>query len=560
MLKEQIIFELQNEINHSKYNNQEKNNYINRTINEAEELLTKISNGNYDDIINSTKVRLDILSMYDSYRKAKKIKKPPSLKDYRIYTFIKCINEKINEKNLITRRIKLNSYKPFLKRINSGLYDDVLSEKDFYFWETLNFENFFAWDYDRQHNNATTKVNLCNYVVYSIYTKIMSDINFISNWKKIYGTNFKSPHSYIEQTPATSHELEQIKKILPKILNTNYDWKEAREVSRAYNKLNTLDNENFPHNIDEIAGCFVPVKHVVFDQYNNFNSNYDIKEIVIKAEEMFNSLTPKNFYEVLFTGNDKITQYLRKMIISQFDYDLLAQAINHKLSENQLRQFFEHSDNYQYHAIKKILSDNNLIQENLVNQLYDISCGTLFSIFGYCSCDIKILDVVKELQEKLNCNNGTVYYNDFNTVVLPNGKKIYSTNYENIKSQYSNFQKEFDYYINNSSSSLEYIEGCTEILGNVVLSQIFRIGNKRTAKCLFNAMLINKGILPPIIDFNKKHGKLWLDFAYNKENKYMNAKNDIIENYIKLIKYFESDSYDKSHFLDDQDCLKKFEK
>lgn len=61
-------------------------------------------------------------------------------------------------------------------------------------------------------------------------------------------------------------------------------------------------------------------------------------------------------------------------------------------------------------------------------------------------------------------------------------------------------------------------------MGNVVTSQIFREGNKRTAKCLFNALLMSKGIVPPIINFSKDNAKLWNDIACNIKNRYMKVK------------------------------------
>ena len=36
-----------------------------------------------------------------------------------------------------------------------------------------------------------------------------------------------------------------------------------------------------------------------------------------------------------------------------------------------------------------------------------------------------------------------------------------------------------------------------------MMAQILRQGNKRTAKCLFNKMVLSRGLLPPIMDLTQ---------------------------------------------------------
>ena len=46
-----------------------------------------------------------------------------------------------------------------------------------------------------------------------------------------------------------------------------------------------------------------------------------------------------------------------------------------------------------------------------------------------------------------------------------------------------------------------------------MMAQILRQGNKRTAKCLFNKMVLSRGLLPPIMDLTQNDYSLWYDFA-----------------------------------------------
>ena len=55
------------------------------------------------------------------------------------------------------------------------------------------------------------------------------------------------------------------------------------------------------------------------------------------------------------------------------------------------------------------------------------------------------------------------------------------------------------------------------------MSQIFREGNKRTARCLFNQMLISRGILPPVLDFNENENELWNAYAYSRKERFDQA-------------------------------------
>lgn len=94
------------------------------------------------------------------------------------------------------------------------------------------------------------------------------------------------------------------------------------------------------------------------------------------------------------------------------------------------------------------------------------------------------------------------------------------------------FKKPNFYYQN--CSDLEFVENIIELFGDVTLTQIFREGNKRTAKCLFNKMLLSRGIIPPIADLNENERELWNSIAYGRFNRYPDAKKRLLSETIQI--------------------------
>lgn len=545
-IKEKLISELENELRASKFYKKETIDYIGRTVKEAEDLLEKLETGIFDQILFSTNVRLEMLSKWDLDRKITSNSSKPTLKDFKIYCFIEKLNKKIEELSqndlpLDDIKSKKDKYLGFLNRLKNGVYDDILSEKDFWFWESIDFDTLLSWDEIRQNKSNLNEINLPNYIVFSVYSTIMSHVERVNHWKELFGRNYETRYTYREQTPTTKEELQEFRLLANKLVEVNYNWREARNVVRYFNGLRIYEDHRFPHNFDDIKRIFEQRMNIIFPEFENVGEcSHNVDEIMEKAKRISEWLSPTNFSSLFLNENeDEIDIYIRKMIVSQFDFKILSKNSYNPLNEKNIRDMLENPSNYSEYEIKNLLSNQNFRTRDTLNDLCNIAYGTLYSLFGYYrGSNIQILTETTNLQKKLNCWRDTVYYNDVNSVLLPNGERLYSTPYEDISEQYTKFQEEYDYYCANSASDLEYIEGCTEIVGNVVTSQIFREGNKRTAKCLFNALLISRGIVPPIIDFNKDNAKLWNDFACNISNKYMSVKKEILDASLRTHEYF----------------------
>ena len=82
-----------------------------------------------------------------------------------------------------------------------------------------------------------------------------------------------------------------------------------------------------------------------------------------------------------------------------------------------------------------------------------------------------------------------------------------------------------------------------------MMAQIFLSGNKRTAKCLFNEMLISRGILPPVVDLNENELALWDSFVESRNLNYKEAKEQILEETKDMSIEFSEGYYDNPVIL-----------
>lgn len=541
-----FVHELNNELKSEK----EKISYLGRTKEELKELLKKLEAGEFKQIleVKNEDIKLAKLSKFDLYRTSINKTTQPTLKEYRIFCIIEDLNKKLED--LDTKKIsssdlknKKEKIKKFLTNLNAGIYDNLLARENFWFWYFPETDVLLKWDSVRSKNYNLNDITLPNYIVFSIYYEIMKHIKRINSWKETFGSCYRTQLTDKKQTPPTKEELKIYKNIALELIKLNYDWREARNVVRAFNKLNIYEDNIFPHNIDKIKKTFLPKKNIVFPRFETKGQlPYNIKEIQRRAENLIELMTPNNLINIFLNKDkDKIDEYLRDMIFSQFDFDRISNNISGMVNVNKFKDIFKNAENYDEDLIRKLY---NGFKKKTKDKLYDLAYGVLSSLTEYQQGDkIKIYNDALKIQDNLNCWDGIVSYDITNSITLSTGEIIYSLPRNDIKYEFYKFQQEYDYYNLNSSSDFEYIEGCVEIIGNVMLSQIFLDGNKRTSKCLFNAMLIARGITPPILNFCED--ELWEGFVLSRHNKYLKAKKMILEKAINLSKNFQDQNLSK---------------
>lgn len=543
-IKKELIRNLENEITGGDNNMQ----YFDCTTVEAEGTLKRIKSGSYDQLIEVLTKKIDLHKFlkYDLERQKSTTPSAPSLKEYKIHCLKYDLDKALRFLSIDNPEEKEEVYQEkiekLLTNLTSGVYDELLLEKDFWFAAPIKAEPLLEWNEARENNCQKSKATFPNYIVFNVYHSLMDHVRRVNTWKDTFGSDYTSRTTGHKQTPTTPEEFKRYKDLANELVTQDYDWREARNVMREFNKLDIFNNYEFPHNIEEIIKCFEHNKNIVFPEYTEKGKcSHDLEAISERARDLLEVLNNSNLINIyLNKDEDKVDKYLRKMITSQFDIEALYKESYSGVSKEIIKNVLEEPGNFSDDEIKNVFAS---FPSKMEKSLCDLAKGILYSLSTYQEeSPINIFKDAINLQKALNCWHGTIYYNNYNSVRLPNGDTIYSIPYEDIESTYCTYQQEYDYYRRNSTSDLEYIEGCAEIAGNVIMSQIFIDGNKRTTKCLFNAMLAVKGIVPPILNFCNSDSDLFEQFAYNRGNKYRSAKKIILEETLKVAEYFDVDS------------------
>ena len=411
-----------------------------------------------------------------------------------------------------------------------------LFEQSYWFGPNISTETLAHWQEKREEQKSlglpTQEITLENYIVYAKLDEILKHTEYI----KENGQYYISLNGHT-QTPPTQEEEEEIKKITQEVLSRNFTWRESREVNKAVSvKVKPFYNYKFPHDIEEIKEAFNPEVITYFDKIREDKTlQLDPTPLNVRAKEINDKLTERNIHRLfMMPATTPLEQYLRQMIFSQLDFVRIERKTEttRKEVENSLTEELT----LPKEVIRKLFSDSK--ETNIITGLTQ---GTLHSLTDSKKID-NILEEAKEMQREYNCWEGTVGYTDVNSVKLKNGDMIYSTYCEDIKDQYTGFQIQYDYLYNNAND-LEFVEGCVELLGSIMMSQIFRKGNKRTAKAMFHKMLLSRNIIPPVLDFNENDSALWDTFTDGRKERFEEAKLLILEKTIKTNQQLRNGEY-----------------
>lgn len=416
--------------------------------------------------------------------------------------------------------------KELLKELIEGKYHSLF-ENGYWFEPEITYNILASWKNKREElKNSGERVQEITLENYIAFVNLYIVLNHINGLKK--GDN---------KTPLTELENQKIKELIKEVLTTNYNWREVREITKMVNsKLRAKENKSFPNNIEEIKDIFHPHVTTYFDKLNSTkNLQMDTRELRQKAKKIKNAITPNNIYQLFLTpAVTPVDKYLRKMILSQFDFQKLEQTTS--LTEKELVSALNNDLTLPSDIIKKLFSNRKQTEI-----LTDLTEGIIFSLTKTKKIN-NILQEAKKVQEDYGLYYGISIY-DRQGITTEDGNYIISTPYEKINNQYAGFQRQYEFFYENTSD-LEFVEGCVELLGDIMMSQIFEIGNKRTAKALFNEMLLSRNIIPPAIDFNENDSALWYSFEKERENRYEDAKIWILTETIKVNEQLKNGEYD----------------
>lgn len=179
----------------------------------------------------------------------------------------------------------------------------------------------------------------------------------------------------------------------------------------------------------------------------------------------------------------------------------VREMIKEKIAENPEDHFISYRDTHS--ALEKGVEEYESIKD-----IEDIARMTLKSLSVKDDKPINIEEVCNRVRSKMkstisSTKNGTEYRKKQVTLGsesgISNRSVMHTIQFEEVPEAIKNLQIEYEKAYNSSQPEEEYIKQISKIYADFIFMQPYEDGNKRTAMCLFNSMLMSKGIVPPPI-------------------------------------------------------------
>lgn len=430
--------------------------------------------------------------------------------------FLSEIKREISTWNIHSSSINgctLEELKNFLKDLKKGRYDNLFTTPTHYSLRTI-----MSWHKERLYRQTyhmpMQPITVENYEVYRQAEKIKDHIRYIVE---------QYPLFHMEQTPPTNRELHVLSQAYQKMLMTDYSWEEAEKIKQAVKKLKYESSKKFPHNVDEIIKVFFPHIKKIYQMYTEPIPNpLPVQEQAAKTIAYLR----EHDIETLFTmpPQTKEDSYVRRMILSQLDIPRLVKRNCRGFIKPAMEQvdIDLNSNLTMSKATKKIIWKNTKQKQETIAPLIN---GVLSSLLEEkAPLDIKksIIETQKENQivpmksTKSQCIRLAPYH-----TIYPLPEKEVPFFLQQLQNKYNHLYR--------TATDYEFIEGCVEITGELMMAQPLNQGNKRTAKCLFNKMVLSRGLLPPIMDLTQNDYSLWYDFAESYASDFVLAKQALLD-------------------------------
>lgn len=179
----------------------------------------------------------------------------------------------------------------------------------------------------------------------------------------------------------------------------------------------------------------------------------------------------------------------------------VREMIREKIAENPEDHSIAYRDTHS--TLEKGVEEYESIKE-----IEDIARMTLESLSVKDDKPINIEEVCNRVRSEMKSTigltrNGTEYRKRQVTIGsesgISNRPVIHTIPFKEVPEAIKNLQIEYEKAYNSSQSEEEYIKQIAKIYADFIFIQPYEDGNKRTAMCVFNSMLISKGIVPPPI-------------------------------------------------------------
>ncbi len=415
--------------------------------------------------------------------------------------------------------------KNFLKDVKRGRYDKLFESQYHY-----SIRKIMSWHktrlYRQTYGMPMHPITRENYEVYAQAEDLKDHIRYL-----LEQNYFKTT-----QTPPTKEELHTLLHLYQKMLMTDYSWEDKEKVLKNVNDLQISTDKAFPHNIDEIIGAFFPRRKKLYPNYMEPIPNpITVQEQAAKTIAFLQEHDIADLFSVPpFSKEDA---YVRRMILSTLDIPYIVEKNCLGFIRPAIEQVeSELNSTLTTNQSKRTLWKNNRHKRE---QIIPLIKGVLNSLLEEKK-PLDLKEAIKESQKENDLEAKTIQTRQ--RINLAPYQTIYSLPPQEIPYFFKQMQKRYDDLYQNASD-YEFLEGCIEIAGEFMMAQILPQGNKRTAKCLFNKMVLSRGLLPPIMDLNENDYSLWYDMAESHADDFSLAKEPLLDQEEEMSKDWQQDTF-----------------
>lgn len=353
----------------------------------------------------------------------------------------------------------------------------------------------------------------------TISEKLYKDIeaNGIDAIKKLFfkGTDLSQElrvnplEEYIKKILISQMDIDRML-LLHKYIDTNFESipKYRKESEKLHRQIDSNSDLKFDEN----------TINALFGNSLNITSNDDYEEWKeFTYSSMHNGIRYDTIYlEEEFKYNYENEKNIVKKFINSFHYKKIMKSnvledvyvkkaremLRKEISENTENTFIAHNNVHR-------LLEKGVAEYQSIKEIEDISRMTLIPFISQkFQQPINIEEICKSIRSELKNSIGTTKIGeDYRQKAVTLGSEtgiskrpvIKTIPFEEIPQAIEELQKEYDKVYNKEQSTEEYIKSVTKIYADFMFIQPYEDGNKRTALCLLNSMLMSKNIIPPVI-------------------------------------------------------------
>lgn len=335
-----------------------------------------------------------------------------------------------------------------------------------------------------------------------------------------------------------------------------HDNEDAYKTARK----NTNNIYNIINDPKKILKFDTKAIQVLFGNELQIQSQDDVetfKSLLYKKNGNKNQITVQDiYYEEDFKKKYEESRNPIYKIINYFKYRNLMnsrqiESKQHQIARNYIRRSLEESKekNPNFGTITtetRRYIEKGISQYESNKELLGISAGVITSL-TISGEKIDIRDVATQIRMQMNRiqpDKINTEYRDNNDIQMGDEnfrEEVFKPiDFREIEERMEKFQKEYEELFNDKEISDEdYLRGVARIYANIIYTQPYNDGNKRTAMGILNAMIISKRIIPPYLT-TVQGGDFSKGIANTKNNEYELLEDTIVKSYREINTIYNS--------------------